>query len=815
MNSKRYFLFSFLLLFLFSACNPTKCLKENEYMLMQNVVKVEDAKNPQFDNLIYLVRPEPNNKFMRIFNLETSAYASHQPKIKKKTGEIKDSKFNRWMRESVGEPPVLLDSAQIENSIEQIEISMRKLGYFHATTHAEVEFKRSDPQKTTVNYIVTAHQPYFIREVHYHIDVPEFRKIIILDSANCLFKAGEQYNENILADERTRLTSLMRNHGYYYFSNNFITMEVDTINALQYRDKNNNPTLAITVFGDFDAYKNEEAKLRTLYKYTYNKVYLYTNYDIQYENSTAVDTIRFRSFRDKTDSTTYYFITPKLDNRFNKKNKLIRDFKYRTITDVVYTKKGGLFTQSSYDRSYKRLTDLQNFNMINIDFVEDISLRDSLNREGKLDVVYKLTRRKLHSIGGELSVRSDRTNLSLTYSNRNIFKGAERLTVNLYGGFVYQNLIGGRKVDDGEGKRSIDIYGNLGGTVTLEFPRLFLLKQTQRRDALRYSTSIALGANYSWQYNRFMMNASLTYNWSPNHYFNHYVSPISISTIDTSAKTIRHIKDYPESYQGRFSKDMITSIRYGFAYLIPIKNSKHSLRLNFDLESSGLIPYGINAFGKAVSKNDKTWKIIGYNYTTYELAEITLRYTRTFNKNNSFASRFNLGMALSYDPDKQIPFERSFYLGGPNSMRAWGVRTLGPGNYYNDPSLSGLDFFEKTGDLKLEVNFEYRGTFYKAFKYGVFVDMGNVWFTRQYDDMPLADFRWNTFYKQIAIGVGVGLRLDFNFFLIRLDYSVPIHDPSMPQGNYWINKGWYKKDDNGNRLWYPINGLQFAIGHAF
>lgn len=785
-------------------------------MLMKNVVKVEDAKNPQFDNLIYLVRPEPNNKFMRIFNLKTGLYAAHQPKTKKKTGEIKDSKFNRWLRESVGEPPILLDSTQIETSIQQIEISMRKLGYFHANTTAEVDFKKSNHQKTTVNYLVTANEPYFIRDIQYRIDIHEFRKIIILDSANCLIKAGQQYNENTLAEERNRLTALIRNQGYFHFSNAFITMEVDTINAFNHRDINNNPTLSITVFGNFDEYKNEEAKIRTLYKYTYNKVYLHTNYDVQYESSIAVDTTRFLSLRDKSDSTTYYFITPKLENKFNKQNRLLKDFKYRTITDVVYTKRGMPFSQSSYDRSYLRLSDLQNFNIINIEFFEDRTLRDSVSKMGKLDVVYKLTRKKLNTIGGELSVRSDRTNLSLTYGNRNIFKGAERLTVNVYGGFVYQNLIGGRKTGEGEEQNSIDdVYGNIGGTVTLEFPRLFLFKQTQKIEALRYSTSVSLGANYSWQYNRFMMNASLTYKWSPNYNINHYLTPISINTIDTSEKTIRYIQDYPESYRGRFNKDMITSIRYGFGYYIPIKNSKHNLRLNLDLESSGLIPYGINAISKAVSSNGKTWKIIGYNYTTYEMADITLRYTRTFNKNNSFASRLNFGAVISYDPDKQIPFERSFYLGGPNSMRAWGVRTLGPGNYYNDPTVSDLGFFEKSGDIKLEINLEYRGTFYKAFKYGLFVDMGNIWFTRQYDDMPLAEFKWNTFYKQIAIGVGVGLRLDFNFFLIRLDYGIPIHNPSMPHGNYWINNSWFKKDENGNRLWYPINGLQFAIGHAF
>ncbi len=794
-------------------------------MLTRNTVNVVDVSGTQFDDLVYLVRPETNKKFMNIFNLKTSLYAAGQPKIDSKTGEEKDSKFKRWMRETAGEAPVLLDTSQIAYSVDQIGISMKKSGYFNAEVATNIELHGKYNNKARVNYTVTANTPTFIREIHYEIELPEFRKIILLDSANRLFKIGDQYNENLLASERNRITTLMKNEGYYYFSNEFISIEVDTINMFRHLNADGNPTLTITIRGNTKNYRNEELKKSLAYQYRYNKVYIYTNYDLEMEHNIAVDTVRYRSYRDKKDSTTYYFITPKIyEKRFDRKHQLVKDFKYKTLTDVIHTKRGWTVSLDNYNRSYKRLNDLNNFVIINIEYIENKNLRDTIWKKGLLDVRYKLTRSKIHSVGGELVARTDRTDLSFTYSNRNIFRGAERLSINVYGGVVYQNAF--NNAGKGESESTVpedekvnDVFGNIGGSVTLDFPRLFLFKQTQKIEALKYSTSVSLGVNYSWQYSRFMMNTGLTYKWSPNVYMNHSFSPIMISTIDTSAKTITSIQYYPESYQKRFSKDIIFSVRYGLDYLVPTKNAKHNLRLILSLESSGILPYGLNKITNASQKKSNTWRIGKFNYTTYEMGEFTLRYTRTFNKNSAFATRFNLGAAASFDPNKQIPFERSFYVGGANSMRGWGVRTLGPGSYnpYNQKNFteeSHDDDFERSGDIKLEINLEYRGTIFKAFKYGVFVDMGNIWLTREYADMPGANFRFNNFYKEIAIAVGVGLRMDFNFFLIRIDYGLPLYNPSMPKKKgYWINSSWGNNIDGPKLNWF--SGFQFAIGHAF
>lgn len=802
MNGKRWLcIFLFLLpAIFFSACSSTKHLTDNEYMLTRNSIKMDDVKGTDFDDLVYLLRPETNRKFAGILNFKTAVYASHQPKVDTVTGVVRDSKFNRWMRESIGEPPVLLDSSQIDYSVEQLQIAMQKRGYFNSVIRPEVLLHPNN-QKARVNYHIEAREPYFIREIDYQVSIPEYRKIILLDTANSLIKKGTQYNEDLLSQERNRIANVIRNNGYYYVTNSLITIEVDTFGSSVPLDHRDRKTVALNILVNFDEVKDPSIRERAFYKYTFDKVYIYTNYNFGAETNTLMDTVIFRSFRNKNDSTNYYFITPKLQTRSNK-SKIHKDFKYKTITDILYTKSGWPYSQYAYERSFRRLSELRNFNIINIEFIENTSRRDSIRKEGVLDTRYKLTRSKLHAFSTEIDVRSNRSNLAFTYTNKNIFKGAEHLNINVYGGVYYYNWLFNRE--------NQLHYMEVGGSVSLDFPRLFILKQTQNIEALRYSTSLRLGVNYTGWYKRLMLNAGLTYNWNPNYNINHSVTPLNIITLDTSRNTIRSLQNYPEEYKSKFNRKILISLNYTFNYLVPIANKKHNLRLMVNFESSGLTMLGINKLANSIRKKDEVWKIAGYNYATFELMELNLRYYYIFNKNNSFASRFSVGAAIPFYNfrNNTIPFEKSFYLGGANSMRAWAFRSLGPGSFYSE------NYIERMGDIKLEMNLEYRGTIYKAVKYGIFVDMGNIWMSRPYADMPGAELKLNRFYKEIAIGAGAGLRFDFNFFLIRLDYGIAIHDPSAP-GKKWINKEWVRKNENGKKFWNWAQGIQFAIGHAF
>lgn len=255
---------------------------------------------------------------------------------------------------------------------------------------------------------------------------------------------------------------------------------------------------------------------------------------------------------------------------------------------------------------------------------------------------------------------------------------------------------------------------------------------------------------------------------------------------------------------------MLLSLKYNFNYLVPFseENRNNNMRLSVNFESSGLLLKGLNALFTPDHRwvfNQNTLDSTGYDYSTYEKLEFTWNYTYKINSNNAFATRMNVGAIVPLDKQSYVPYEKGFFMGTSNSMRGWGYRGLGPGAYEH-----GRDSLF-TGDIKIEWNIEYRGTLYRSFKYGLFCDIGNIWLAHKNEDMPNADFAFNRFYKEFAMNVGVGIRLDFDFFVIRVDYAVPILDPTRTSIGRWINDEWTR----GNHPIRWADGLKIAIGYAF
>jgi outer membrane protein assembly factor BamA len=761
---------------------------------------VEGIKGTQFDDLKDFVRPLPNKKFMEVFPIQVSLWAYHQPKYDSIKDKTKDSKFNQWCRKK-GAPPVLLDSADMLRSMNQIELAMFKRGYFNATTRTEIQYLKK--QKAKVNYFVTPNLPYYIRNVDYQIDIPEYRRIVIMDTAHSLVKKGVKYSEEELVAERARMVSKIKDEGYFYATPDMVTFWVDTNNAFGYLNANQFPTVALTIKISFDNITDEMLIAKSKNRYHFNNALIYTNYDLNFDKSVSLDTIPYLDFRNKSDSTLYEFVTIKKIKKGTHKIKLIKDYKSRTIAGAIWMKKGDLFSQTAYDRTYKKMRDLQNFTTINIIYQEDEALWDSINNSGVLNTQVQLARVRQHEPEAKFDTRTDRTGLSLSYINRNIFRGAEYLNVRVFGNVYYYNWLNSLIKKNVETRNLI--YGELGGEVSFKFPRLLMLPNYQNINYWFYSTEIKFSASYTQQFSRLNLQAAYIYKWSPTRRLTHSVAPVELSTLNNSRDDAT-ISKYPESYRNKFHEFFIPSARYMLNYVVRDKNAVPIFNINFSFETAGLMLYAINA---AVSR-DKIWTVFNtFDYGTYEKFDFNLTHIKIMNKNNAFATRFIFGMAIPFRKGAIIPFERSFFVGGSNSMRGWTFRQLGPGGYYHETT----DFImERVGDMKLELNLEYRGTIYKAFKFGVFSDIGNVWLLSKYEDMPNAEFSFKTFYKQIAACVGVGLHLDFSFFIIRLDYGLPIYDPSNPIGNYWINKQWFNKD---NKWWSGTQGIQFGIGYAF
>ena len=766
-------------------------------MLVKNEVKVVDAKDPDFDNLKTYVRPVTNKKFMDLFRVKTVFYDWGRPTYDK-NGNTKDGKFKKFLREKVGEEPVLLDSAEISSSTDQLKIVMKQLGYFDADVDYQVTYKRKDYKKAKVDYLVTAHEPYFISHIDYDIPIQEYKRVVVLNMRKSVLSDGMQYNENLINDELTRIINLIRNEGYYYVEKSIIRCEV------MYDPPDSNgvdpKTVSLTILINIPQGENTS---RYLYKYYFNNIYVNPDMPSLTVTDAVYDTTYYH-WQTRRDSSRLYFIEERQDEKERKPY-----FSYKTLSSALFTRSDQPYSQQSRDRSSRALNSLDNFDYINILFKENEALLDTVNKVGYLDVFYRMIRKKRHSVGGQVELRNDKSAISLNYTNRNLFRGAEHLTINLSGGYFYYSLSNLFKHEN------IYSYPEFGVSAALNFPnRIFLFNKHVSENSISRSTSLKFGVNYSGLYRRLMYNAAITYNWSPSYYMSHSVSPIEVATINNSNKdiyTLLNYAEYPESYINRFGKFMLLSAKYTFNYLVPkfVESRRHNMHLSINLESCGLLLRGLNA----LFSPDERWVLSrnnlddeGYNYTVFEKADVMWNYTFSINNNNSIAMRSDIGVMIPLDKESYIPYEKGFYMGTSNSMRGWNYRGLGPGSYVH-----GEDTLY-TGDIKIEFNLEYRGTIYRTFKYGIFADMGNIWLARKNDDMPGAEFSFKRFYKELAVDVGVGLRLDFNFFVIRVDYAVPIYDPtrSDEQGRV-INAKWLHSP---HRL-RIAQGLKVAIGYAF
>lgn len=793
-----------------AACNPSKHLKDNEYLLTKNTVKVEDKKGIEFDDLIYTVRPITNKKFLDVFPIKANRYVNHLPKTDSLGNVIKDTKWMKRMRE-IGEEPVLLDTNLINYSLNQIQIAMKKLGYFDAESYATIQYKNPNKlhpkrHKAEVTYHVTAHDAFYIREVRYSIDIFEYKRIILKDTANRLFKVGDKYNADNLLAEQSRIVNNIRDNGYYYVSNDIVSFEIDTLDAENHRDSKGNRTLSVRILINFSKIKDKEIRERHAYKFYFNNVYIYPNYDITHNYNQSATRITYRK---KKDDTRYYIITTPIDSNASRKNRPIPDIRPRILTDNILSKSGLPYSQSLISRSRSKLNGLKNFNYIDIDVVESVSGRDTVNKTGLLNTVYRLSRNKLHSIAAQLEARSDKASLSLTYSNKNLFRSAEFFNVNIYGslGFYIRS-----KTPEEKAKFILESE-EVGGEISMDFRRLLFFRKTQKIEANNYGTQIKVGVHFQNNslYQRGLYNGALVYTLAYTSNLTHTITPIDLSVIDIKSKGEEfaqvlslYSKDFRQKYQDNF----LLSFKYGLTYIQPVKDPRNSFIVRLRAESSGMFLSAICTMAKAPKNDEGKYTINGINYGNFERAELDLRYTYTINKSNSVATRCVFGIGIPLWNATTLPFEKSFYLGGSNSMRAWNYRSLGPGSYYTEEEVEN-DI--RTGDIKLEMNVEYRGTIYKFIKYGIFVDAGNIWLSHKDADMPNAEFNINRFYKEIGLGAGVGLRLDFGFFIIRLDAALPIFDPSQPPEKQWIGT----EVTNGRKWLNKAINFTFGIGHAF
>ncbi len=728
----------------FISCRSTKYIPENQYLLKNYKIEA-DSRKIKKDELDKFVRQRPNKKilgirfFLRVYNMSN---------IKK------NNWLNRWLRK-IGEEPVVYDPFVTERTTRQLASYLQNKGYFNASVSDTV---LKDNQKASVIYRVKANDPYRIRRVFYEIEDSSLVELILSDTARSLIRPNKIFDVDLLQSERERIEINMKNRGYYYFSREYVFFAADSTIGKR------NIDITIGVKKYLHPLGNNEFELRPHPKYSINKVYVFMNYDPREALISQADYLQ------RFDTITYENLHLLYQGDLN--------LKPRVIVQSTFLRPGEVYRQENVDRTYRNLFALRVFRLTNIRF------REVLTEEGMpaLDAVIQLTpfNRQAYTLEVEGTNSSGDFGFggNLLYENRNIFRGAEIFNMKLKGGFETLR----------ESEKSV--FSNTfeyGIESNLRIPK-FLLPIRSHSFVQKYNprTNFTLAYNYQKRpdYTRTIANFSIGYQWRGNRFTTHIVKPIEFNAVQLPFVTQSFldlisgtILEY--SYQNH----LISETNYSFIYNNQeFGRAKDFKFFRFNIEFAGNSLAALYNLADA-PKTDDSYLLFGTEFAQFTRSDVDFRYYQYLNEGNSIVYRIFAGTGLPYGNSRALPFNKKYFSGGANSIRAWQVRSLGPGSYYEETDRS---FPNRTADIKLEANLEYRFDMFWVLEGALFLDAGNIWAINGKDLREGAVFKPDKFYKDIAIGTGFGTRFDFSFFVFRLDLGMKLRNPANDPGNRWI-----------------------------
>ena len=753
--SRNKWLAGFAILFSFIACSPTRRLSENEKLLWKNEVEINQQKKYFSKNdILAYVRPETNQKLLGVLRLKLGLYNIGN--------NGKDSRLRKWLMR-IGEPPVMLDTARANRSKEQIKFYLNKQGFFNATVSDSIYFHKRNPKKAYVKFEVQTNKPYYIRNVKYDIYQDIIKANLEGELNKSLVKKGDRYNYNTLDNERARLTNILQNKCFFAFTQELWYVEVDS--ALD--------SYQVDVTIRLKKLQNTQLNAATFKKHKIADVTIHCGYNPYTQNQIIDTTLSFRGYEIK-----YYngaFVKPEI------------------LFLSVFIKSGDFFKKEYLELSYKRLNSLNYFGAINIQFdQQDLAdeypkLATNIYLSPKIKQNVKIESRVTNS-GGNLGVSG-----SLVYGNKNAFKGAELFEISLTGGFESQQII----TDDEDDQQSTNRFlSNLelntiefGPETRLSIPK-FLLPFNPPKFSKTSSPTTVFSTSLNFQerpdYIRSITNFSLSYEWKESDTKKHIITPAEISVIKinpTQEFTDRLIALNDQLLINSYRDHLISALRYSFIYNTQAKTKqRHHTYFRANIESAGNLLNYTNGLGLA-EQNENFQELFNIRFAHYLKSDLDLRKYFNFLDKSTFAVRTIVGAGKPLENLNVLPFERSFFGGGANDIRAWQARTIGPGSYTDTSSVIS---FDKIGDLKITTSAEYRFDVFKYLEGALFVDAGNVWLLNKDNRRIGGLFKPSTFVSEIAVGAGIGARLDFDFFIIRLDAATRLKDPALKQGERWF-----------------------------
>lgn len=745
----------------FYACSSTKNLPPGDALYTGAKIIFKDnapsgkKKKALRKQLSSLTRPVPNSKILGIpFKLNVYNAFAHSKRFP-----------GKWLRERFGQPPVLLSALNLDHNVQVLQSYLVNKGYFNAKVSGDTTVKG---KKATAEYDVRTSDQYHVQKVEFRGDSSALQQAVRETMPKSLLKTKAPFDLDVITAERQRIDNYLKEHGFYFFSPEYLLVKADTTIG------NNKVDLFVTVK---PALPSEAEKV-----YRINDVFIFTGFNLE---PGQMDT-------SKTGATYYqgYYV---VDRR--------KVFKPKLFQQSMTFDPGDVYNRTDHNASISRLINMNIFKFVKNRF-EVVPNTDS----AKLNTFYYLTRLPKKSLRLELngSTKSNNltgSNITISWRNRNALRGGEQFVMKASAGFEIQY--------SGQFKG----YNTFryGLEPSFSFPRFLIpFFNFNTKGGFLPRTTIKLGYDVLQRQKLYTMNSFRTsygYTWKESIEKEHELNPISINYIQPINVTPEYydsaLKD--ATLNKAIEKQFILGSEYTYTYTNvlnykPVNGFYFSGGIDLSGNIAGLVT------GANISKKD-TVKIFGAPFSQYTRLQSDLRFYRKVGEKSVWANRIMVGIGIPYGNSYQLPYTKQFFSGGNNSIRAFRSRSVGPGTYEGSQSNGSLA--EQPGDLKLELNTELRFPLAGIIQGAVFVDAGNVWLFNEDTTKPGSLFS-NKFINELAAGTGVGIRFDLSFLVLRFDLAFPIRKPWLPEGQRWI----LNQIDFGSSQWRKDN-LVFNLGIGY
>lgn len=712
--------FMLLAIVFLSSCSVNRFVPEDAYVLDQVTIR-SDSSMLDVSPLQGYIRQQPNSKWFSLFKVPLGIYSL--------SGTDSTKRINRFIQR-LGEPPVIYDEELAMKTRQNIESAVRNMGYLDADVELNVTYKK---RRAKVRYLIDPKTQYKI--INFRTDVLDEGVDSVLKadtSFHFWLTEGMKFDLNMLDSERSRINTYLLNNGYYRFNKDFIRFEADTSIGRNLVD--------LTMFlqryrvGGQSNLPHRQYRIGSV-KYSYEQAQTGRNH-----------------------------VRPKV------------------IQSSIDIQDGTLYREQDIQNTYERLMRLAAIQSVQIRFEE--SAQDS----NLLNANIALTPSKRNSFNVQLEGTNSAGDfgaaLGVTYQNRNIFRGSELFGIKLRGAFEAIEGLSGYQDQN---------YIEYSAEMNLAFPDFkfpFLNPSFRRKVRATSEVSVMFDSQNRPEFHRRVVTAAWRYKWSQfNRRLQHRIDLLDLNYVFMPwiSDTFRELYlDDPESKNAilRYNYENLFIMKWGYNFTYNSRSfngassnyGTNAYNIRAGVESSGNLLYGISNLFSTQKNAENQYTLFNIAYAQYFKFDFDFSKSFRFDDRNSMAIHFGMGVAYPYGNSTILPYEKRYFSGGANSVRGWSVRGLGPGTFKGNDGR--IDFINQTGDVKLDMNVEYRSHLFWKVDAAVFVDAGNIWTLREYAEQPGGQFKVDTFWRQIAVAYGLGIRLNFNYFILRLDAGMKAVNPA-------------------------------------